>query len=73
MTPVRSLVQGLARSGLLQRTAPSCGGAQYSTLKREAGRGVGVWGACFDGGQPHEGTGEAPGLIRGLGLVLVYF
>lgn len=19
-----------------------------------AGRGIGVWGACFDGGQPHE-------------------
>ena len=25
-------------------------GREYSS----AGRGIGVWGACFDGGQPHE-------------------
>ena len=41
----------------------------HSTLKREADGGVGLWGACFDGGQPHEGTGEAPGLLRAAGLV----
>jgi len=40
-------------------------GREYSS----AGRGIGVWGACFDGGQPHEGTGEAPGLLREAGLL----
>ena len=29
---------------------------------------VGVWGACFDQGQPHVGTGDAPGLLRSGGL-----
>ena len=43
----------------------SVGRACYSTV----GRAVGVWGACTDGGQPHLGTGEAPGLIRAAGLV----
>ena len=43
----------------------SVGRACYSTV----GRQVGVWGACTDGGQPHLGTGEAPGLIRAAGLV----
>ena len=41
----------------------------HSTLKREVDGGVGLWGACFDGGQPHEGAGEAPGLLRAAGLV----
>jgi len=44
----------------------------WQTLSREyssAGRGIGVWGACFDGGQPHQGTGEAPGLLREAGLL----
>ena len=43
----------------------SVGRACYSTV----GRPIGVWGACTDGGQPHLGTGEAPGLIRAGGLV----
>lgn len=30
---------------------------------------VGIWGACFDQGQPHSGLGSAPQLIRGHGLV----
>jgi len=43
---------------------------QYSTFKRErVPEGVGVFGACFDGGQPHRGTGQAPKLIREAGLV----
>jgi len=30
---------------------------------------VGIWGACFDQGQPHEGVGEAPHALREGGLV----
>ena len=30
---------------------------------------VGVWGACFSGGQPHDGVGDAPGLLRQAGLL----
>ena len=57
------------------------GRREYSS----AGRGIGVWGACFDGGQPHQvlltfqkescqsfkcqGTGEAPRLLREAGLL----
>ena len=30
---------------------------------------VGVWGACFDQGQPHPGAGEGPRLLREAGLL----
>jgi len=30
---------------------------------------VGIWGACFDQGQPHQGVGEAPHALREGGLV----
>ncbi|XP_023329870.1 arginase-2, mitochondrial isoform X2 [Eurytemora carolleeae] len=30
---------------------------------------VGILGACFDQGQPHQGVGEAPNLIREAGLI----
>ena len=30
---------------------------------------VGVWGACFDQGQPHTGAGEGPRLLRQAGLL----
>jgi len=44
--------------------------SQYSTLKREReSQSIGVWGACYAGGQPHLGTGQAPGLIRETGLI----
>jgi len=32
-------------------------------------RPVGVWGACFDQGQPHPGVGAAPQLLREAGLL----
>jgi len=32
-------------------------------------RNVGIWGACFDQGQPHQGVGEAPQAMREAGLV----
>lgn len=34
----------------------------------EKARPVGVWGACFDQGQPHRGVGDAPSLMRKAGL-----
>ena len=40
----------------------------YSGSKSED-RPVGVWGACFDQGQPHPGVGSAPGLLRRAGLL----
>ena len=30
---------------------------------------VGIWGACFDQGQPHQGVGDAPHAMREAGLV----
>lgn len=30
---------------------------------------IGLYGACFDQGQPHEGVGEAPTIIRQAGLI----
>ena len=32
-------------------------------------RPIGVWGACFDQGQPHTGVGEAPQVMREAGLL----
>ena len=32
---------------------------------------IGVFGACFDQGQPHAGVGDAPDLIR-QGQTLIY-
>ena len=39
-----------SRRGLSKREGLELMGREYSS----AGRGIGIWGACFDGGQPHE-------------------
>ena len=36
--------------GLSKREGLELMGRDYSSV----GRGIGIWGACFDGGQPHE-------------------
>lgn len=76
MTVLKSLVTHLGKQTprRVQCNATQCRRiiqiSQYSTFKRErVPGGVGVFGACFDGGQPHPGTGQAPSLIRGRGLV----
>jgi len=40
-----------------------------STLQCSTKRSIGVFGACFDQGQPHAGVGDAPDLIRQAGLL----
>ena len=62
---VGSFLSKLLGRGPVRACYSGVGRACYSTV----GRQVGVWGACTDGGQPHLGTGEAPGLIRAAGLV----
>ena len=42
--------RGLSKREGLERTWQFFSRREYSS----AGRGIGLWGACFDGGQPHE-------------------
>jgi len=41
----------------------------FRRYSQEHARPIGVWGACFDQGQPHAGAGEAPQLMREAGLL----
>jgi len=73
----RSLDLCAYQSSILQRGTSvqkqCCLDLHHSSLKRERQgvdvRAVGLFGACFDGGQPHKGVGEAPKRLREAGLV----
>ena len=59
----------MASAGCLLLRSVSVSGRGLPGVRRLSQLPVGVWGACFDQGQPHTGVGEAPQAPREAGLV----